>query len=95
MRAHFRVSARVSSEDPRAARRLLDERFPQGSVRIEGSDLVLEAEAVGETAKDLNRDLLSALRRIEKRTRLRAEWTSDDGTTERFFDYVLKKKGKP
>ena len=24
-------------------------------------------------------------------TTLRAEWVSDDGTSERFFDYVLKK----
>ncbi len=31
----------------------------------------------------------SALRRIERKTRLRAEWTSDN-TTERFFDYVPK-----
>jgi hypothetical protein len=31
------------------------------------------------------------LRKVEKRTTLRAEWTSDDGTTERYFDYVLKK----
>jgi hypothetical protein len=34
------------------------------------------------------------LRRVEKRTRLRAEWASDDGTTLRFFDYVLKKTTK-
>jgi hypothetical protein len=33
--------------------------------------------------------LLSALRRIEGKTRLRAEWMSG-GTVERFFDYVPK-----
>jgi len=31
--------------------------------------------------------LLSALRRVERRTRLRAEWTAN-GETHRFFDYV-------
>ena len=36
----------------------------------------------------MNRTLLSALRKVEKRTTLRAEWTSGDGTDERFFDYV-------
>ena len=41
-------------------------------------------------AKELNRTLLSALRKVNKRTTLRAEWTSG-GTTQRFFDYVLKK----
>jgi hypothetical protein len=43
----------------------------------------------GTDARDMNRRLLSALRRIEKRTRLRAEWTAG-GTTYRFFDYVSK-----
>jgi hypothetical protein len=41
--------------------------------------------------RNLNRTLLSALRKVKKRTTLRAEWTSRDGTTERFVDYVLKK----
>jgi hypothetical protein len=49
---------------------------------------------VGASAKELNRSLLSALRRAEKRTRLRSEWTSKDGVTERYFDYVLKKTTK-
>jgi hypothetical protein len=44
----------------------------------------------GASAKELNRPLLSAMRKVEKRTTLRAEWTWGD-TTERYFDYVLKK----
>jgi ATP-dependent Clp protease adapter protein ClpS len=36
----------------------------------------------------------NALRKVEKKTTLRAEWTSDDNTTENFFDYVLKKTTK-
>jgi hypothetical protein len=39
----------------------------------------------GNSARDLNRQLLSTLRR----TRLRAEWTAA-GVTHRFFDYVPK-----
>lgn len=39
----------------------------------------------------MNRSLLSALRGAEKKTRLRAEWTSEKGAGEGFFDYVLKK----
>lgn len=45
----------------------------------------------GVGAKELNRTLLSALRRVNKRTTLRAESTSPR-TTDRFFDYVLKKR---
>jgi len=43
----------------------------------------------GTDARDVNRRLLSALRQAEKKTRLRAEWTSD-GHIHRFFDYVPK-----
>jgi hypothetical protein len=43
----------------------------------------------GADARDVNRRLLSALRRVEKRTRLRAEWTGG-GSIDRFFDYVPK-----
>jgi hypothetical protein len=39
----------------------------------------------------VNRRLLSALRRVERRTRLRAEWTAS-GTTYRFFGHVPKTK---
>ncbi len=42
-----------------------------------------------ESARELNRSLLSALRNVDRKTTLRAEWTSD-GITERFFDYVPK-----
>jgi hypothetical protein len=47
---------------------------------------------VGVEARELNRQLLSAMRRVEKRTRLRATWTFD-GVTEKYFDYVLLKGG--
>ena len=49
----------------------------------------MQAEKSGESAKELNRQLLSELRRAEKKTRLRAEWTSGS-VTEKFFDYVPK-----
>jgi hypothetical protein len=43
----------------------------------------------GDDARDVNRRLLSALRRAEKKTRLGAEWTAD-GYVHRSFDYVPK-----
>lgn len=59
-------------------------------VRREGAEFTVEAEMEGTSSKEMNRALLSALRRTEKRTRLRAEWTSGK-ITEKYFDYVLKK----
>ena len=90
----FRVTARVSSDRPKAVKPVLEKAVGKASVKEADGELVVEAEMKGESAKDLNRSLLSALRRAEKKTRLRAEWTSDDGTTERYFDYVLKKTVK-
>jgi hypothetical protein len=90
----FKVFARVSSSNLKAVKPIIDQVIPNTSVREEGSDLVIEGHAVGVSAKELDRSLLSAMRRVEKKTRLRAEWTSDDGPTLRFFDYVLKKTTK-
>ena len=90
----FKLVGRVSSYSPKAVKPDLGksrgEGLGQGSQRrVRG-----RGQMEGESAKELNRALLSALRRVEKRTRLRAEWTSDDGNTERYFDYVLKKTTK-
>ncbi|MDG6898550.1 MAG: hypothetical protein JRN24_02300 [Nitrososphaerota archaeon] len=80
----------MSSSSPREIEPVLRGAITKGSVRRDGADFIVEAEMVGPSAKELNRSLLSALRRVEKRTRLRSEWTAD-GATERYFDYVLKK----
>ena len=49
--------------------------------------LHVEGVIDGGDARDVNRRLLPALRRVELRTRLRAEWTGG-GVAYRFFDYV-------
>lgn len=87
----YRLSARVSSNDLAAARAVLHELLPDGRIGDDQAELLVEAELAGESAKELNRSLLSALRRAEKKTRLRSRWTAPDGTVERYFDYVLKK----
>ena len=87
----LKLNARVNRSDAHTIRQALEQLAAKGSVRKAGDELVVEAEMEGASARELNRTFLSALRKVEKRTTLRAEWTSDDGTTERFFDYVLKK----
>jgi hypothetical protein len=86
----FHLSARVSSNAPVAVRAAL-ERFvgPKSTIRPLSDGCEVEADLEGNSARDLNRALLTDLRRAEKRTRLRAEWTSG-GWVERFFDYVPK-----
>ena len=60
-----------------------------GTIRETDQGFEVEAELEGESAQSLNRMLLSELRRAEKRTRIRCEWTSG-GINKRFFDYVPK-----
>lgn len=91
----FALRAQVSTDSPSAVEPVLERRFPRGVVRAgeNRGEFWVEAGMEGTSARELNRSLLSELRRAEKRTRLRAEWTSE-GTTERFFDYVPKGKSK-
>jgi hypothetical protein len=89
----FVLKARVSTDDPAAVRPVLDRLVGRGAVGPGDApgEFRVETEMQGASARDLNRSLLAELRRAEKRTRLRAEWTRD-GVTERFFDYVPKGK---
>jgi hypothetical protein len=90
-RKHFSLVGRVSTDSPAAVGPILERLVSKGHVKkgSEAGEFLVDAEIDGENAKELNRSLLSELRRVEKKTRLRAEWTSGD-TTERFFDYVSK-----
>jgi hypothetical protein len=88
---NYRLAARISSDDPAAARAVLQQLLPAATIIDDRGELVVEVELAGASAKGLNRSLLSALRRAQKKTRLRAQWTAPDGTIERYFDYVLKK----
>lgn len=89
---HFKLIARIDSNAPLAVEPILRRLFPDSALGREGpTTFTLAGEVDGESARALNRQLLTSLRRAEKRTRLRAEWTSASGTTERYFDYVLKK----
>ena len=63
--------------------------FPDAAIETTETGLRVRAQIEGESARELNRAILTALRRVERRTTLRAEWTGG-ATVERFFDYVPK-----
>ena len=92
-RKRYSLLAQVSTDNPAAVRPILERLITHGTVTAGEVEQEFRVRAVleGSSARDLNRRLLSELRRVEKRTRLRSEWTSG-GTTERFFDYVRKGK---
>jgi len=85
----LRLEARVSSASPDAVGRLLVTRLGAAAVTRDGSDWIISADVDGANARDANRELLTELRRVERKTRLRAEWKAGD-SVERFFDYVSK-----
>lgn len=89
IRRAFHLIADVSSDAPSQLRTLL-ETFVQGEVVALDDGYHVEGTVMGESARELNRQLLTALRKVERRTRLRSAWTAD-GVTERYFDYVPKR----
>ncbi|MFY9909401.1 MAG: hypothetical protein WCF22_15560 [Candidatus Sulfotelmatobacter sp.] len=90
---NFKLKARINRSDVATIRQALDQLAAESEIRKEGDEFLVESQMEGASANELNRTLLSALRKVEKRTTLRAEWSSAD-TTERYFDYVLKKTVK-
>ena len=84
----FELVADVSSDDPQAIEPVLRAVASLKVTPLTGA-FHIEGTMVGQSARDLNRALLSALRRAERRTRIRSQWTLGD-VTFRFFDYVPK-----
>jgi predicted RNA binding protein with dsRBD fold (UPF0201 family) len=85
----FDLDADVRSTNPQEVLAVLRDLFPDAAIKTTDTGLRVRVQVEGESARELNRAVLTALRRVERRTTLRAEWTS--GTTvERFFDYVPK-----
>jgi len=85
----FQLTAKVSTDNPKAIQHVLDEVLPKGNVTKSDNGFLIKAKITGESARELNKRLLSALRRAEKKTRLRSEWASGK-SVEKFFDYVPK-----
>jgi hypothetical protein len=61
----------------------------KGTIKAIENGFEVQADLEGENARTLNRMLLSEMRKAERRTRIRAEWTSGN-IIEKFFDYVQK-----
>ena len=85
----LRLEARVSSNSPDAVGRFLVAKLGATSVNAQWHRL--DCTRRGRRRERPRREprMLSELRRVERKTRLRAEWTAG-GSVERFFDYVPK-----
>ena len=90
----FKVKARIRRSDARTIQHALEQLAAKGSVTKAAEGFIVEAELEGASAKELNRTLLSALRKVQMNAKLRAEWVSSDKTIETFFDYTLRKRSR-
>ncbi|HEY9164688.1 MAG TPA: hypothetical protein VIS48_00855 [Candidatus Kryptonia bacterium] len=85
----FKLIADVSTIDPKKLESvLIDIIGADGIIRTE-KGFKISKTFEGQSARELNRGLLSNLRRVVKSTTMRSEWTHGI-LTERFFDYVPK-----
>jgi hypothetical protein len=86
----LKLFACISSDNPSAIKPVLERIIgSKGTIKPTGEGFEVNAELDGESARGLNRMLLSEMRKVEKKTRIRSEWTLGN-TIERFFDYVPK-----
>jgi hypothetical protein len=72
----FHLIAEVSSDCPTAIGPVL-EQLVGGTVTETPEGFHVDCWMEGTDSRELNRELLSSLRRVERRTRLRAEWTAN------------------
>ena len=85
----YALRAEISTSNPDVIETTLIDLVGVNAIMKTDGGFTVKTTMEGESARELNRTLLSALRRVERKTTLRAEWTYGK-TTERFFDYVPK-----
>lgn len=82
----YALKADVTTMKPEAVRAVLRDLLGVNSFMGIENGFRISTSMIGSSARELNRSFLARLRRIDSRTTLRAEWTSE-GLTENFFDY--------
>jgi hypothetical protein len=71
-----KLHACVNRADAATVRQALAGLAAKANITQGGDEFIIDAEVDGESAKDLNRHFLSALRKVHKDATLRAQWTS-------------------
>ena len=87
------LRARVISDSPEIVGRFLADTFGAATISSDGADWVVRATIDGKNAREANRTFFAQLKRVERKTHVRTEWTHA-GVTERFFDYVPQGTGR-
>ena|SRR5215472_222905 len=83
----FKLKARINRSDERTIRHALEQLGANAEVNKVRDAFAVAAEIEGTSAEELNKNLLTTLRSVRGRTKLRAEWTSGYEITETYFDH--------
>jgi hypothetical protein len=75
------LHARLSSDSPDTVGRFLVDRFGAASINRDRDDWIVRTAIDGKSAREANRTFVAQVRRVERRTRVRA------------FDYVPQGNG--
>ena len=87
------LRARVISDSPEIVGRFLADTLGAATISSDGADWIVRATIDGKSAREANRTFFAQLKRVERKTHVRTEWTHA-GVTERFFDYVPQGTGR-
>ncbi len=85
----FKLVADISTSDPKKIEPILSDLIGVDGILRTESGFKITKTFEGQSARELNRGLLSNLRRVVKSTTMHSEWTHGK-SVERFFDYVPK-----
>ena len=79
----FKLSAEIVAKDPARIGSVLTKLFGVDGIIRTSTGFKVKTTMEGQDIEELNSELLSALRRVDKEVVLRAEWT------EQSFEYVV------
>lgn len=85
----FKLVADVTTSDPKKLESVLSDLIGVDGILRTEKGFKITKTFEGRSARELNRGLLSNLRRVVKRTTMRSEWVHGK-VSERFFDYIPK-----
>lgn len=86
----FVLSASIKTADMDKIEPVLRALVPEASIKKEGNEFIVNVTLKGDNSRDLNRNILSGMRKVIKKTRMKSEWKSEN-IIEHFFDYGLRK----
>ena len=89
----FKLVAEINATDPVKSGAVLFRLIGVNGMMRTENGFKVTTTMLGRSAAELNRELLSALRQVDKETTVKSEWRHGS-LSERFCEYALKRSGE-